>query len=105
MTTRPFVECSGNATAPSRRSACSSPREFGNIARSEWTGVPLRVLLEAGLLRAGAARRGADSAHEPQHPGRRLDDALVALYQNGEHLRPEQGYPVRLLLPGWEGNI
>ena len=34
-----------------------------------------------------------------------LDDALVALYQNGERLRPEQGYPVRLLLPGWEGNM
>jgi sulfane dehydrogenase subunit SoxC len=33
-----------------------------------------------------------------------LDDALIALYQNGERLRPEQGYPVRLLLPGWEGN-
>src|SRR5258708_24429649 len=34
-----------------------------------------------------------------------LDDALIALYQNGERLRPEQGYPVRLLLPGWEGNM
>jgi sulfane dehydrogenase subunit SoxC len=34
-----------------------------------------------------------------------LDDALVALYQNGERLRPEQGYPVRLLVPGWEGNM
>jgi sulfane dehydrogenase subunit SoxC len=33
-----------------------------------------------------------------------LDDAMIALYQNGERLRPEQGYPVRLLLPGWEGN-
>jgi len=32
------------------------------------------------------------------------DDALLALYQNGERLRPEQGYPLRLLLPGWEGN-
>jgi sulfane dehydrogenase subunit SoxC len=33
-----------------------------------------------------------------------LDDSVIALYQNGEHLRPEQGYPMRLLLPGWEGN-
>src|SRR5258705_7194275 len=32
------------------------------------------------------------------------DDALVAIYQNGERLRPENGYPMRLLLPGWEGN-
>jgi len=34
-----------------------------------------------------------------------MDDAMIALYQNGERLRPEQGYPVRLLLPGWEGNM
>lgn len=32
-----------------------------------------------------------------------LDDALLALYQNGERLRPENGYPLRLILPGWEG--
>ena len=32
------------------------------------------------------------------------DDAMIALYQNGERLRPENGYPMRLLLPGWEGN-
>ena len=34
-----------------------------------------------------------------------LDDAIVALYQNGEHLRPGNGYPMRLFLPGWEGNM
>ena len=34
-----------------------------------------------------------------------LDDALVAYGQNGEALRPEQGYPVRLIVPGWEGNV
>ncbi len=33
-----------------------------------------------------------------------LDDAMIALYQNGEAIRPEQGYPMRLLLPGFEGN-
>ena len=33
-----------------------------------------------------------------------MDDALIAIYQNGERLRPENGYPMRLLLPGWEGN-
>ena len=33
-----------------------------------------------------------------------FDDALIAIYQNGERLRPENGYPMRLLLPGWEGN-
>jgi sulfane dehydrogenase subunit SoxC len=34
-----------------------------------------------------------------------LDDVLIALYQNGERLRPEQGYPMRLFAPGWEGNL
>ena len=34
-----------------------------------------------------------------------MDDAILALFQNGERLRPENGYPVRLFLPGWEGNM
>jgi sulfane dehydrogenase subunit SoxC len=33
-----------------------------------------------------------------------MDDAMIALYQNGERLRPSNGYPMRLLLPGFEGN-
>ena len=50
---------------------------------------------------------GADSAHMSRSIPieKALDDAMIALYQNGERLRPEQGYPVRLLLPGWEGNM
>jgi sulfane dehydrogenase subunit SoxC len=34
-----------------------------------------------------------------------MDDALIALYQNGERIRPSDGYPIRLLLPGYEGNM
>jgi sulfane dehydrogenase subunit SoxC len=34
-----------------------------------------------------------------------MDDALVCLYQNGERVRPSNGYPIRLLLPGFEGNM
>jgi sulfane dehydrogenase subunit SoxC len=34
-----------------------------------------------------------------------MDDAMLAIYQNGERIRPEQGYPIRLLLPGYEGNM
>ena len=34
-----------------------------------------------------------------------LDDAMIALYQNGERLMPGNGYPMRLLLPGYEGNM
>src|SRR6266853_1547478 len=113
MTTRThFVECSGNSS----RALAPQPAQVpagamhGNIACSEWTGVPLRVLLEeAGLLPQAKwlLAEGADSAHMSRSipVEKALDDALIALYQNGERLRPEQGYPVRLLLPGFEGKM
>ena len=113
MTTRiHFVECSGN----SNRNLAPQPAQVpagalhGNMACSEWTGVPLRVLLEeAGILPQAKwlLAEGADSSHMSRSIPieKALDDALIALYQNGERLRPEQGYPVRLLLPGFEGNM
>ena len=112
MTTRTyFIECSGN----SNRALVPQPAQVpagaihGNISCSEWTGVPLRMLLEEAGLQPQAKwllAEGADSAHMSRSIPleKALDDALIALYQNGERLRPEQGYPVRLLLPGWEGN-
>jgi sulfane dehydrogenase subunit SoxC len=112
MTTRTyFIECSGN----SNRALVPQPAQVpagaihGNISCSEWTGVPLRMLLEEAGLQPEAKwllAEGADSAHMSRSIPleKALDDALIALYQNGERLRPEQGYPVRLLLPGWEGN-
>jgi sulfane dehydrogenase subunit SoxC len=68
------------------------------------------MLLEQAGLQPGAKwllAEGADSAHMSRSIPleKALDDAMIALYQNGERLRPEQGYPVRLLLPGWEGNM
>ena len=113
MTTRIyFLECSVN----SNRALAPQPAQVpagaihGNMACSEWTGVPLRVLLQEAGLRPEAKwllAEGADSAHMSRSipVEKALDDALIALYQNGERLRPEQGYPVRLLLPGWEGNM
>ena len=112
MTTRTyFIECAGN----SLRNLAPQPPQVaagaihGNISCSEWTGIPLRLLLEeAGLLPQAKwlLAEGADSAHMSRSIplDKALDDAMIALYQNGERLRPEQGYPVRLLLPGWEGN-
>ncbi len=107
-----FLECSGN----SNRNLLPQPVQVpagalhGNIACSEWTGIPLAVLLEEAGLQPQAKwllAEGADSAHMSRSIPieKALDDALIALYQNGERLRPEQGYPVRLLLPGWEGNM
>jgi sulfane dehydrogenase subunit SoxC len=107
-----FVECSGN----SNRALAPKPLQVpagaihGNISCSEWTGFPLRTLLEEAGIRPEAKwllAEGADAAHMSRSIPieKAFDDALVALYQNGERLRPEQGYPVRLLLPGWEGNM
>jgi sulfane dehydrogenase subunit SoxC len=107
-----FLECSGN----SNRNLAPQPAQVpagvlhGNIACSEWTGIPLATLLEeAGLLSQAKwiLAEGADSAHMSRSIPieKALDDAMIALYQNGERLRPEQGYPARLLLPGWEGNM
>src|SRR5205823_5723370 len=71
---------------------------------------PLRLLLEeAGVERGGTwmLAEGADAAAMSRSipMAKALDDALLALFQNGERLRPENGYPVRLFLPGWEGNM
>ena len=74
-----------------------------------WLEMVLASAFLAGL--AGGAQwviaEGADSAAMVRSVplSKCMDDAMVALYQNGERVRPEQGYPMRLLLPGWEGNM
>jgi len=107
-----FVECSGNSGGASRP---PEPRQItageihGLLSCSEWTGVKLSTLLdEAGLdpQAAWVAAEGADSAAMVRSVPleKCMDDAVIALFQNGEAIRPEQGYPMRLLLPGYEGN-
>ena len=107
-----FLECSGNSAAliaPTPVDAnCATIH--GLVSASEWGGVPLNVLLdEAGLkpegkwLVAGGADAAVMSRSVPIE--KIMDDAIVALYQNGERLRPANGYPMRLFLPGWEGNL
>jgi sulfane dehydrogenase subunit SoxC len=107
-----FLECSGNSQllyqpAPPNLTAGQT---HGLVSGSEWTGVPVRVLLEeAGVDRSAGwlLAEGADSAAMSRSipMAKAMDDALLALFQNGERLRPENGYPVRLFLPGWEGNM
>src|SRR5215467_13867430 len=107
-----FLECAGNsggmygATPPT----LTCGQMHGLVSCSEWTGVPLRLLLaEAGAdpsapwLLAEGADSAAMSRSVPM--AKAMDDAFLALYQNGERLRPENGYPVRLFLPGYEGNM
>lgn len=106
-----FVECSGNSGALSadKPSQVSAGQLNGLVSCTEWTGVPLALLLDEAGLRPNAdwiQAEGADAAAMTRSIPRTicLDDAMIALFQNGEPLRPEQGFPMRLLLPGIEGN-
>jgi sulfane dehydrogenase subunit SoxC len=107
-----FLECSGNSGALLRGGSADGTAQslHGLVSCAEWTGVPLRALLEEAGVQPQAswlAAVGADAASMGRSVPleKALDDVLVALYQNGEPLRPEQGYPMRLFVPGWEGNI
>ena len=105
-----FLECSGNSGPAWLGGAAPSAQAMhGLTSCSEWTGVPLGVLFEeAGVRNEGKwfVAEGADACRMARSVPveKAFDDALVVYAQNGEALRPEQGYPLRLLLPGWEGN-
>jgi sulfane dehydrogenase subunit SoxC len=107
-----FLECSGNSGASLAPEPVQAPCStvHGLVAASEWGGVPLAVLLDEAGIRPGAKWIVADGADSPLMSrsvplDKAMDDAIVALYQNGERLRPSNGYPMRLFLPGWEGNM
>jgi sulfane dehydrogenase subunit SoxC len=107
-----FLECSGNSqvfyqpTPPN----LTAGQTHGLVSGSDWTGVPLRLVLEEAGVDRGAEwilAEGADAAAMSRSipMAKAMDDAMLALFQNGERLRPENGYPLRLFLPGWEGNM
>jgi sulfane dehydrogenase subunit SoxC len=107
-----FIECAGNSGALNAPQAqpLGIAALHGLLSCSEWTGVRLATLLEeagvdpaAGWLIAEGADAASMSRSIPL--AKAMDDALVCLYQNGEPVRPSNGYPVRLLLPGFEGNM
>jgi sulfane dehydrogenase subunit SoxC len=107
-----FLECSGNSAANNNAEAPQQTAGgiHGLVSCSDWTGVPLSILLdEAGVKPEGKwlLAEGADAAAMSRSVpmAKAMDDAVLALYQNGERIRPEQGYPVRLFLPGYEGNM
>ena len=110
-----FCECAAN-TGMEWAGAQLNGVQFthGMIHNMEYTGVPLRSLLnEAGLGAAGDLSdkwiyvEGADASSNGRSipMEKALDDVLVAFKANGEALRMEHGYPVRLVVPGWEGNM
>jgi sulfane dehydrogenase subunit SoxC len=108
-----FLECQGNSSAMIHNAGNPNmglPVQFvwGMTSCSEWTGVPLSVLLDMAGVQKGAnwlVYEGADpgkfSTNLPL--GKALDDVFVAYGQNGEPVRREQGYPIRMIVPGWEG--
>ena len=106
-----FIECPANGGMEWRAAQINSLQfNHGMISCAEWTGVRLSTLLdEVGLKKEAkwAMVEGADGAHMNRSLplNKCLDDCLVVYAQNGEALRPEQGYPLRLLVPGWEGNV
>ena len=107
-----FVECGGNSAPLFSNEPLQADIQaiHGLVSCSEWTGVMLSTLLdEAGIdpKAKWLIAEGADSlALSRSVPiTKALDDAMIALYQNGERIMPGNGYPMRLLLPGWEGNM
>jgi sulfane dehydrogenase subunit SoxC len=106
-----FIECGGNGlTEWEGPSAPTVDWTHGLTSCSEWTGVPLSLLLRELGVRKGASwvlAEGADgTGNERSLPlAKAMSDILVAYGQNGEAIRPENGYPLRLVVPGWEGNV
>jgi sulfane dehydrogenase subunit SoxC len=108
-----FLECQGNSSGMIHGTGNPNmglPVQYiwGMTSCSEWTGVPLSVLLnEAGLQKEAKwlVYEGADPGKFSHTVplGKALDDVFVAYGQNGESLRVEQGYPIRMIVPGWEG--
>jgi sulfane dehydrogenase subunit SoxC len=109
-----FLECHGNSavsgpTGALRKAETATVQEtHGLTSCSEWTGVPLSLLLRQAGVQKGASWLVAEGADPVKHTKsipleKAMDDTLVAYGQNGEALRPEQGYPLRLMVPGWQG--
>jgi sulfane dehydrogenase subunit SoxC len=106
-----FHECGGNGLNNwNKPQTATAQQTHGLLSGVLWTGVPASILLEeAGIDPRGkwVLLEGADAAaHARSIPMEKmLDDTLIVYAMNGEALRPENGYPLRAVLPGWEGNI
>ena len=104
-----FLECSGNPGYKKPYGKTASDL-VGLLSCAEWTGVSMKLVLQEAGLRPEAkwvVAEGADAAALTRSIpiGKCLEDAMIVYSQNGERLRPQQGYPLRLILPGFEGNM
>lgn len=106
-----FIECPANGGMEWRAAQLNSLQyTHGMIGCAEWTGVKLSTVLQEAGIKTKASwvlAEGADGAHMARSIplDKCLDDVLLVYAQNGEALRPEQGYPLRLVVPGWQGNV
>jgi len=107
-----FLECAGNSGAlyTAQAQPLNIQAIHGLLSCQEWTGIRLSTLLQEAGVEAQAKwvlAEGADAAGMSRSfpVEKAMDDAMIALYQNGERVRPSNGYPIRLLLPGFEGNM
>jgi sulfane dehydrogenase subunit SoxC len=100
-----FIECLGNRARAGHKTVQET---HGLTSCAEWTGVPLSLLLKEAGVQSSASWIVAEGAEEVKGASsiplaKAMDDCLVAYGQNGEALRPQQGFPLRLLVPGFEG--
>lgn len=107
------IECAGNGRSffesLGRHGAEGTPWRLGGIGVAEWTGVPLRALLERARPSRGArwvlaVGGDAKAVSRPLPLAKALEeDTVVAYAMNGEPLPPDHGFPARLVVPGWAG--
>jgi sulfane dehydrogenase subunit SoxC len=112
VTRTAFVECGGNSAPMFSPEPLQETVQalHGLASCAEWTGVKLSTLLDEVGIDPRAKWLIAEGADSPRVSRsvpmkKALDDAMIVLYQNGERLMPGNGYPMRLLLPGYEGNM
>ena len=103
-----FIECSANAPHYPLPAGATVQHTHGKTACSEWTGVPLSLLLDEAGVKSGAKWIVAEGLDRDLHSKsiplvRAMNDCFVAYGQNGEPLRPHQGFPLRLMVPGAGG--
>ncbi len=100
-----FLECAGNRSTPRAKNVQES---HGMTSCAEWTGVLLSTLLKECGVKAGASWFVAEGAEDVKGASsmplaKAMDDCLIAYGMNGEAVRPQQGFPLRLMVPGFEG--
>ena len=106
-----FLECAANSGMEWRGAQLNGCQyTHGMVHCLQYTGVALKTVLEQAGIRPNGkwilAEGGDASGLDRSIPiEKALDDCMLAFAMNGEALRPEQGYPVRLVVPGWEGNM